>query len=242
MKKGIFLTANWQYLAMINYEVDPKILVPQLPPGTQLDLWQGKALVSMVGFLFKDTRIFGVKWPYFTNFEEVNLRYYVRYGQGDTAKRGVGFVSEIVPQSLIAIIANTLYNEHYKAMPMRHSIIQDQHTIKAKYEWKSGNKWNSLSVAAIPEPQNMEPDSEEFFILQHYWGYNALNSNTLIEYGVEHPAWQVYPVQSFSLDADIAGLYGPEFAPFIQGAKPHSVFMAVGSDVIIRNPSKIKIG
>ena len=45
-----FLTARWIHLAMLNYEVDPAILAPHVPAGTELDPWQGDMLVSMVGF------------------------------------------------------------------------------------------------------------------------------------------------------------------------------------------------
>src|SRR6201985_114660 len=122
MPRSKFMEARWVNLLMLNYEVPPKILAPYLPPYTVLDLWQGKALVSMVGFLFLDTKVLGVKWPFHINFEEVNLRFYVKHFDGTEWKRGAVFVSEIVPKHIIAIIANKLYREHYSAMPMRHSI------------------------------------------------------------------------------------------------------------------------
>ena len=97
MKRGTFLSARWEYLVMFNYEVDAAILKPHLPPYTVLDLFNGKAIVSVVGFMFNNTSVMGVKWPGFINFEEVNLRYYIKYFDGKVWKRGVGFVSEIVP-------------------------------------------------------------------------------------------------------------------------------------------------
>lgn len=57
MAKIKFLSAAWKNLVMINYEVDSTILKPYLPPNTELDLWLGKCLVSMVGFLFLETRL-----------------------------------------------------------------------------------------------------------------------------------------------------------------------------------------
>src|ERR1700755_1935510 len=145
MSKGRFLKAKWTNLLMLNYEVDPEILKPYLPAYTVLDLWQGKALVSMVGFLFEDTSVLGIKWPWHINFEEVNLRFYVRHFDGKEWKRGAVFVSEIVPKRLIPLIANNLYREHYSAMPRRHSIIPvaDNHT-EFLYEWKLNGKWNKL--------------------------------------------------------------------------------------------------
>src|SRR6201996_5532387 len=122
MAKKEFLKARWINLVMLNYEVDPSVLQKHIPPATELDLWEGKALVSMVGFLFRDTSVRGVKWPLHINFEEVNLRFYVKHFNGKEWKRGAVFVSEIVPKHVIALIANKLYREHYSAMPMRHSI------------------------------------------------------------------------------------------------------------------------
>ncbi len=98
MAWGTFLSARWEYLAMFNYEVDEALLKPHLPPYTELDFYNGKAIMSVVGFLFNNTSVMGIKWPGFINFEEVNLRYYIKYFDGTNWIRGVGFISEIVPQ------------------------------------------------------------------------------------------------------------------------------------------------
>ena len=225
---------------MMNYEVDPTILHPHLPPHTELDLFEGKALVSVVGFLFNNTRVLGIPWPLHTKFEEVNLRYYVKHFDGKEWKRGVGFISEIVPKAIISIMANRLYNEHYSTALMKHTIKIEPAEINISFEWKKRNAaWNSLAVKAKNNPLPMEQNSEAWFILEHYWGYNKLNQNTTIEYAVEHESWDIFPVTSYELKADVAGLYGSDFAPFIENISPRSVFLARGSDVIVRKPVKI---
>ncbi len=117
-----FLSARWEDLVMINFEINPALLTPYLPKYTELDLFEGKALVSMVGFMFNQVKVFGLKWPFHVNFEEVNLRFYVKHFDGENYRRGVVFISEIVPRFMIASLANILYNEQYSAMSMRHSI------------------------------------------------------------------------------------------------------------------------
>ena len=226
---------------MMNYEVDPTVLQQHLPPYTTVDLFEGKALVSVVGFLFNNTKVFGIRWPFHTNFEEVNLRYYLKHFDGDKWKRGVGFVSEIVPSPIVAIIANTLYNEHYSTAKMNHKIITTADDLSVTYNWKTKQTgWNSLCVKAGNNAEPITSGSEEEFIFEHYFGYNGLNKLTTIEYGVEHPRWQIYPIKSFQLQCDVANLYGPEFVPFIENVTPHSVFFAKGSDVVIRKPVYIK--
>lgn len=241
MASGTFLSARWEYLAMFNYEVDAAILKPHLPPFTELDLYNGRAIVSVVGFLFNQTKVMGIHWPGFVNFEEVNLRYYIKYFDGKEWKRGVGFISEIVPKFLVAEIANLFYNEHYSTAQMNHRIHRENQTIQASYNWKKKDqKWNSMWIKATDSVQNIQPGSEEEFIFEHYYGYNKLNEKTTIEYSLSHPRWQVYPVVDFMLDCDVEKLYGASFVPYIQDVKPVSIFLANGSDVQVRMPRRIK--
>lgn len=236
-----FLTAHWKYLAMFNYEVDIAVLQPWLPPATEVDLFEGKALVSVVGFLFHDTRVLGLRWPGHVNFEEVNLRLYVRHFNGTEWIRGVSFVSEIVPLPLVAGIANTFYNEHYAAARMRHQIEVTGNQLQVEYQWHRQCKgWNRMFVRALNTPVAMLPGTEEHFIFEHYQGYNRLNKNTTIAYRVAHPAWRVYPVQEAHLDCNIAALYGSEWVPYLT-RPPRSVFLAEGSPVSVSFPQKIRI-
>ncbi|QTE37104.1 DUF2071 domain-containing protein [Mucilaginibacter gossypii] len=242
MAKSEFLKAHWKNLVMLNYEVDAAILKPYTPAGTVLDLWEGKALVSMVGFMFSDTRVLGIKWPWHVNFEEVNLRFYVRYFNGTEWKRGAVFISEIVPKSMIVLIANNLYKEHYRALLMRSSITSaaDNHT-QFLYEWKLNGRWNKLGATASNELVNIKAGSAEEFILEHYWGYNSLSPIKTMEYQVEHVSWQTGLVREYVFDADVAALYGEAVRPFLE-KEPVSAFYAVGSDIVVRMGEKIVVG
>ncbi len=235
-----FLTANWLNLIMLNYEVDPAILKPYTPAGTELDLWEGKALVSMVGFLFDDTRVLGVRWPLHINFEEVNLRFYVRYFDGNVWKRCAVFISELVPKRAIALIANNLYREHYRALPMRSSVTTVGHGTQYLYEWQLNGRWNKLGATVMEELADIAPGSPEEFIFEHYWGYNIWDATTTMQYQVEHISWQTRAVTDFVFDADVAALYGDAFVPYLQG-KPHSTFFANGSAIGVRVGEKIRI-
>jgi uncharacterized protein YqjF (DUF2071 family) len=235
-----FLTAQWKNLLMLNYEVDPQILKPYLPPHTELDFWNGKALVSMVGFLFKQTRVFGIKWPFHVDFEEVNLRFYVRYHDGFKWKRGAVFISELVPKKIIATVAKVIYNEPYRTYSMRHSIRPcGSEDINYQYEWKVKGKWNKLGAIVSNTRTAMAPGSAEEFIFEHYWGYNKLRDNTTLEYAVEHVSWEVNEVKSSVFAADISELYGEEFTPYLN-VNPYSAFFAGGSDVAVRIAGKVK--
>ena len=105
-----FLSAQWRHLAMLNFAVDPALLQSLAPRGTALDAYEGQTYVSLVGFLFARTKVMGIPLLFHQQFEEVNLRFYVRRLCGQETRRGVVFIKEIVPAFLISRSARFFYN------------------------------------------------------------------------------------------------------------------------------------
>jgi uncharacterized protein YqjF (DUF2071 family) len=165
----VFLTAAWRHLVMLNYEVPPALLAERVPRGTELDDWNGVTCVSMVGFRFLDTRVLGIPIPFHRDFNEVNLRFYVRRKGPEGWRRGVVFVREIVPRAAIAWVARTLYNEPYLALPMRHR-VDPEGTGTVEYGWHRNGAWARLGATVHGAPAPMEAGSEAEFITEHYWG------------------------------------------------------------------------
>jgi uncharacterized protein len=232
-----FLKAEWRKLLMINYSVDKKLLESYLPFNTEIDLWKGICYVSLVGFMFLNTKVKGIKVPFHTNFEEVNLRFYVRYNDNGEWKRGVVFIKEIVPKPSLTLIANILYNENYVTMPMAHSWETTEDSLSVEYKWKK-KSWNLIKVTTTNQRYKVEDSSEEEFITEHYWGYTKINDKTTSEYGVEHPKWEVYRTKSYSIDVDFENIYGQDFA-YLKNKTPLSVFLAEGSDIEVKEGRNI---
>jgi len=237
--KPVFLRAAWHNLIMANYVIDPEVLKPLVPARTELDFFRGKTYISMVGFRFLNTRILGIAYPFHRNFTEVNLRFYVRHQAEDGEwRRGTVFVSELVPKPLVAFLANNLYREQYAYAPMRHRIHSSNENLRIHYRWNRFNKWHHLYASAQPTSVPMQSGSLEEFIAEHYWGYNQYSKAFTMEYAVEHPRWRFFPVISFGIQANFQKLYGDRFAPFLY-RPPVSVFVAQGSDVLIRWGNKL---
>jgi uncharacterized protein len=232
MQTPIFLTAEWRYLLMLNYAVDRAVLQPLVPNGTELDLFGDRTFVSVVGFRFGGVRIFRVSIPMHTNFEEVNLRFYVRRKTEAGWRRGVVFVRELVPRRAIAFIARKFYGEPYFALPMRHNIELSDDGIRVEYAWRRSGHWESVKATGIGASQSIETGSEEEFITEHYWGYTARNAGC-DEYEVEHPRWRVWRAHGATLNADISSLYGERFVESLS-ACPSSAFIADGSAIKVR--------
>jgi uncharacterized protein len=185
-----FLTASWRYLAMMNYRVDPALLMNYLPPGIELDFHQGETFLSVVAFLFLDTRVLGLAVPHHRDFEEVNLRFYVRRKSADTWRRGVCFIREIVPRRAIAAVARVFYGEPYMALPMKSDVVHRDGEVRVEYGWRRANKWEQLSMSATGDALTSAAGSHEEFITEHYGAYTRTRSGCS-EYRVEHPRWKI---------------------------------------------------
>lgn len=233
-----FLQAEWRKLAIANYKIEPKILSPYVPSGTELDLWEGTCYASLVGFMFLNTKLLGIKIPFHVNFEEVNLRFYVKRKERDQWKRGVVFIKEIVPKTALSFVANTVYKEHYETMPMKHIWETSEEIRIVEYQWKKKGKWQRFRVEADLAPQTMDLGSETEFITEHYWGYARVDARSTNEYEVTHPKWQHYPVQNFEIEVDFEQVYGSDFA-FLNHMEPTSVMLAEGSQITVEGKRSI---
>lgn len=225
-----FLTAQWRNLVMANYEVDPAVLIDYVPPGTTLDFWQGKTYVSLIGFQFLDTRVLGAPVPFHQDFEEVNLRFYVRRVAADEIRPGVVFISEIVPRPVVGGMARLLYREPYIVAPMRSAVTSDP-PPDVTYEWQAHNRWHTIAASAGGPGAPPEPRSLEEFITDRHWGYNGERGRDTLEYRVEHPRWNVWHAHQSHVDADFASFCQADVARHLH--RPASLFLADGSSVTI---------
>jgi hypothetical protein len=233
---GIFLQARWTDLIMANYEVDPALLKPYLPHGTELDLFEGRCYVSLVGFMFEETKMLGMKIPFHVDFEEVNLRFYVKRKHQNQWRRGVVFLKEIVSKPAITFVANTLYSENYATHPTYSYKHRTEEKLTVSYTWGRGKNKNELRFISNNKKYPLVAGSKEEFITEHYWGYAKGKKHT-VEYAVEHPQWNILGCHEYTISCRFGHLYGTEFA-FLENAKPASVFMAEGSEIIVRKGTK----
>ena len=233
-----FLTAEWNNLVMINYEINPKILEKYVPNGTELDFFDNKCYISFIGFMFEKVRVLGIKIPFHSDFEEVNLRFYVKRYENGIWKRGAVFISEIVPKASITLVANTLYHEHYSTLPMKHEILEKENSKMFQYQWKIANNWNKIEIETNKNPIEIKINSEAEFITEHYFGYTKVNEKTTFEYEVRHPRWQQLEVIKNNSKINFEQVYGQEFA-FVKDLKPTSIFLAIGSAISIEGKKRI---
>ncbi len=229
-----FLSASWFDLVLLNYEIDPDILKPHVPRGTELARFDGRCLVSLVGFRFVDTRLLGWSIPFHRNFDEVNLRFYVQRSTPDGLRKGVVFLKEVVPKTAVALVARWIYNENYVRYPMRRSF----HSAPASavqtfaYCWKFAGRWQTMGLKTAGAFQPPQPGTLNHFLLENYWGYVQDRSGATVEYHVEHKPWQAADAKHSWLDCDTEAFYGKDLGAVLR-RDPQSALVVDGSPVTV---------
>jgi uncharacterized protein YqjF (DUF2071 family) len=236
---GTFLTADWRHVAMMNYEVDPGVLTPYIPKGTDLDSHGGRHFISLVGFLFLDTRVLGLPALFHRNFEEVNLRFYVRRTVGTESRSGVVFIREMVPLTLVSEVARLTYNEPYRTVPIQHTLVETNGRLHSiEYLFGRPRDQCRLALHVDGPAQEMRRGSDEEFLSVRDWGYTKQRDGGTIEYRVDHPRWRVWTDARWELDGPLGEFYDKPFADILS-VVPASAFVAEGSAVAVHLPERI---
>lgn len=233
------MTADWRNLLFVSYVVDPEVLRPLLPAGTEVDTWDGHGYVSLVAYQFRSVRMAGVPIPGHQEFEGLNLRFYVRHQDGGQDRHGVVFLSEIAPRALMATMTRLGFNEPYSARPMK-SALDVGPPLRLEYAWQADDRWQGCSAVADGVPVMPPPSSLEGFLVERHWSYTRQPDGSTIEYRVDHSPWRIWPATAVKLEADFTALYGPQLGALL--VEPASLLIAEGGPVRVYWPKRLQDG
>lgn len=236
----VFLTAEWVNLVLLNYTVPSELLEPLVPKGTELHLLRGVAYVSVVGFMFANTRVRGIAIPFHRTFEEVNLRFYVNRRVDGEERHAVTFIRELVPRVAIAMVARLAYNEPYLHVSMSHRLeLNPAKPRRAEYRWGfDGADPGAVVGDGLGRTEIPGDDSDEAFMTQRHWGYTRQRDGSTVEYHVAHPVWRVGRIERGVIEGDTTRVFGAPFAEILAGP-PKSAFFADGSAVSVHDPVRL---
>ena len=231
-----FLTARWEDLILVTYRIPADLLTSRIPPGLEAERLPddppGTAYISLVAFRFLDTKVKGLPVPLHRDFPEVNLRVYVRTIR-EPKRRGVLFISELVPKPAITMIANLVYHEHYRTVPMETQIdnigdAKRRHVLSIEL----GERTHKIACTGRLPATSVAADGLEDFFKEHTWGFGRDDEGGLVTYRVDHPVWNVFEAPELDLDVNFHELYGDPWS-ILDGAEPFHVMFAEGSEITV---------
>ncbi|MDO7170780.1 YqjF family protein [Mariniflexile sp. AS56] len=195
-----FMTGNWQDLIMTTFEIDQAILEPYLPKDTEIDLYNNKALLSMVAFTFKKVSFFGFRVPMHQNFGQINFRFYVKSKIDGT--KGVVFIKEFAPKPLITLVANLFYNEPYYFKNIHYTKFQKNNETTLEYSY-NGAKIHAKAVLETTPPTK---NTINYFIVDRYVAFIKTKRSKTLQYQIKHKPWLLYNIQDSYFDNDLLKL------------------------------------
>lgn len=203
-----------------------------MPPGCELDAWEGRCYVSLVALRMERVRIGGLAIPGLTAFPQVNLRFYLRHA----GRAAVCFVHELVPHRLLAAGARWLYGEPFQAGCVRSRVAADGDAVTVEYRFGRDRADALLRVSSGPAGAAPPGDSFAHWVKERTRGCRT-RSGRLVTFDVAHTPWAVRPVRDARLELRFAEGYGAEWS-FLDSTPPASVLHAEGSDVTVSRQAR----
>jgi len=209
---------RWEDLLFLHWRVRNSDLRRHLPPGLELDTFQGHAYVGLVPFTVPTNRLLWVPAPLSPAFHEVNLRTYVKGPDGEPA---VWFFSLDASSRWASLAAAALF-----FLPYPHSRIdfrRERNGHPGDREWlrfvsrrvEDGIADCSVRYSPAGLPRTAAAGTLEHFLIERYVLY-AWTGARLVRGTVRH---EPYPLQEAELDGleeglfRSAGLKRPRFRP-----------------------------
>ncbi|MDC0257422.1 DUF2071 domain-containing protein [Crocinitomicaceae bacterium] len=222
-----------------NYVVDPEFIKKYIPKGTELELFEGKCYVSLVAFLYSNTKLMKVPVPFHRKFEEINLRLYVKRKIGENEWRSeVAFPKLFFPKRAVSIVANTIYKEKYETRRMNHSWSEDSEYLHTRYGIKKGD-WHNINVVTNKQAEPIAPNTPEHLFSKHYWGTAQINNEKCTVYEVDRSEWNIYKTVDSDISFDFASVFGSDFHA-LTNLEPESVQLFDGSPVTVYKKSILR--
>ncbi len=185
---------DWTDLMFHHFEVDSVELQKKVP--FELDLYEGKAYVSLVGFHSSKLWLDKCgKWTRYVNapfatHDFLNLRTYVKHG----GEAGIYFLTEFVNRKVSVLLGRMVYG-----LPYHRGTIHYSHHL-------GENNWGSVKDCRAGVSLAYESGSPssgdlcicntgtlEEFLCEKYTAYTSLNENTLV-FRILHEPWKTIPM------------------------------------------------
>lgn len=204
----------WRHLGFLHWPVPTEAIARLLPPGLEVDTFDGVAYVGIVPFTIPLTHAaFLPGLPLAPAFHEINLRTYVHRGGRDP---GVWFFSLDAASRLAVAGARAAYRLPYFHAWIRMGEADGEITFDARRSsWAADARRSSPAVAArftcryrpTGEVASAVPGSLEFFLAERYLLY-AWTGRALRSARVFHPPYPLQPARVADLDETLLSASG----------------------------------
>jgi uncharacterized protein len=181
---------SWQTLLFAHWRLEPDALRALVPAPLDLDLHEGAAWVGVTPFRLAGLRLRMMPpVPGASEFPELNLRTYVRYG----GRPGIFFFSLDAASRMAVAGARTFFR-----LPYRHADM----ALESAGGWtrfRSQRRDGTASFTARYRPtgaaSHPEPGSPEAFLTERYALFTVLRNDRVLRGDIHHGPWPLRPAE-----------------------------------------------
>ena len=224
---------RWEHLLFLHWEVPAATIAPLLPPGMEVDLFEGRAYVGLVPFTMTGVRPRGLpSVPGLSSFHETNVRTYVRTPEGVP---GVWFFS----LDAAGLVASAL-GRFWFHLPYFYARMSLDAVARPAGGWmlryassriypRSPTASAQICAEVTGPVVPAVPGSLEFFLAERYLLYTlgrtasgAAGPPALLRGRVHHSSYPLQEARLVSLDESAlaaAGFERPATAPLVHYAR-----------------------
>jgi uncharacterized protein len=215
---------RWHHLLFLHFRVPEAALRPLLPPGLDLDTFEGSAWVGLTPFTMTGVRpSLTPPLPWLSAFHEVNVRTYVHRDGRDP---GVWFFSLDAARAPAVLAARAGYRLPYHHARMRMAWRGSE--VRPLFAFSSRRRWPGPTPAACdlayaPDGpvREVTPGTLEYFLLERYVLY-AGSARRLLKARVHHGPYPVQDAVVARFDESLlsaAGIARPDEPPLAHYAR-----------------------
>jgi uncharacterized protein YqjF (DUF2071 family) len=184
---------QWLSVAFLHWRVDPALVRPLLPTGTEPDCLDGATYVGLVAFRMHRAGLgSGLPLPWLGTFPETNVRLYSRDEHGH---HGVVFRSLEATRLATVLAARLMYRVPYTWARMR--VQQRART----WRYRSHRRWpmpQASSDIAVRVGEPVTPTEVEVFLTAR-WGLHSRIAGRTIFTPNEHEPWPLHEAELLHL-------------------------------------------
>jgi uncharacterized protein YqjF (DUF2071 family) len=223
---------SWDDLLLASWPVPVSAVRSLVPPGLEIDTFDGSAWVSIVPFRAGNMRLHWLpQIPGQADFHELNFRTYVRLG--DT--RAVSFLSLDSPGALASLIGSKLFGLPFRDATIRIEKRGDGYRVESRRTMRSEPPAEFIaSYLPYGEAATPRPGSLENFLTARLSLFVAGRDGQLHRGDISHAPWLLQPVDVQIESNTIARAVGIT----LPDVPPHAAF-AAHTDSLVYPPVRV---
>lgn len=232
---------EWRDVVALNFNVDPRLLLPLIPKGTRVLTYHDHALITIMAKNIREYRPYAKNLTLFRSVDEIDIRVYLTWDNGNEVRNGHYKLKNLVSNKMACRIFRFLSGQEQELVSISRSTTGFEDATldalpTAEYRWSHEDSDNLFRVTARNQAGKGADGSKEQFVLQQEHRFVSSSRGTQC-LPIRQTPWLVWNASSGSFDCNTHLFLGKEFRKYF--ARPSFVLLSRGGEVTVSKGVKV---